>query len=198
MIRNTNTYNASLDDELAFFAPQFNPNRVEVFWLRIGAYASTTVALAAIWFLKIAPDDRSPHTLMVQPAEETLATFIQPATDMSSLSAQVGFQVQVPDLKCLGIQMTMVGESEFGGQHAAVMQYQHGNAVYLLYAFSDGKHLIPEMRLVRSGGRQYFVTSEDAVSVVAWRDGQHGYHALAARSTEQELLALAVAVDKAS
>jgi len=110
---------------------------------------------------------------------------------MTSLSQQVGFQVSVPNLKRLGVDVTTIGESEFGGQPAAVMQYEHGSYTFLLYSFNKSGKLIRQMKQVDNGSHHFYVTSGGAVSVVVWKDRYTGYHALAAKSTEQDLLELA-------
>jgi len=198
MVRNAYTLDPAFDDDLALVGHQLNPSRGEVLWYRVGAYLTTAVVVSAIWFLKIAPEDKSPNSLMVEPATAALESFVQPATDMPTLSAQVGFTVHMPDLKKLGIETVAVGESEFIGHPAAVAEYQQGNAVYLMYSFRDSHNLLCEMRQVDSADHKFYVTSGGAVSVVAWQDKTSGYHALAAKTTEQELLALAVVVDKLS
>ena len=187
-------YDYITDEQLSFIGTQVKTNRDRPSWYHIVLTSLTALFVAGIWFFKIAPDEKSPNTLMVQPAAELLASFVQPTADMPMLNKNVGFRVDVPDLKKLGVEFTTVGETDFGGQHAAVMQYQYGYSMFLLYSFSQASNLFKEMRQVESGNRKFFVTSGGEVSVVAWQDRCSGYHAIAAKSTESQLLSLAESV----
>jgi hypothetical protein len=190
----THTYEDFSDDQLMVLGTRVAPGKADGTWFRAGSSVLTIAAVAAIWFYKIAPDDKTPNTMMVEPATELLSSFVQPAPDVTWLSKDLGFKVDVPDLKRLGVESKTVGEAEFGGQHAAVMQYQGRSTDFLLYSFSGSTKLIDQMRYVASGDRQFYVTSGGEVSVVVWKDRCSGYHALAAKLTEQDLLALAANV----
>ena len=188
------TYDYLTDEQLSFIGTQIKPNNDRPSWYHIVLTCLTGLCVAGIWFFKIAPDEKSPNTMMIEPAAELLSSFVQPATDMPALNRNVGFRVDVPDLKRLGVEFTTVGESDFGGQHAAVIQYQYGYSMFLLYSFSQASKLFTEMRHVDSGSKEFYVTSGGAVSVVAWKDRLSGFHAIAAKSSETELLALAESV----
>lgn len=188
------TYDYLTDDQLSFIGTQVKARQDRPSWYHIVLTSLTALFVAGIWFFKIAPDEKSPNTMMVQPAAELLSSFVQPAADMSMLYRNVGFRVDVPDLKKLGVEFTTVGESNFGGQHAAVIQYQYGYSMFLLYSFSQAPQLFNDMRQVESGNHKFFVTSGGEVSVVAWKDRCSGYHAIAAKSTETQLLSLAESV----
>ena len=188
------TYDYITDDQLTLIGTQITARNDRLSWYHILLTSLTALFVAGIWFFKIAPDEKSPNTMMVQPAAELLASFVQPAADMPMLYKNVGFKVDVPDLKRLGVEFTTVGESDFGGQHAAVIQYQYGYSMFLLYSFSHAPQLFKDMRQVDSGSRKFFVTSGGEVSVVAWKDRCSGYHAIAAKSTETQLLSLAESV----
>jgi len=191
----THTFDALTDEQLSIIGTQVKPDHAGFPWFRVGSMISTLILASAIWFLKIAPDEKSPNTLMVEPATELLSSFVQPAADVSSISKDLGYQVDVPDLKSLGVDVTTVGESDFGGHRAAVMQYEHGYSVFLLYSFSETSKVLDAMRLVDSGAHQFYVASGGAVSVAVWKS-KPGYHALASKTTEPEILALAQKVAK--
>ena len=191
MIRTTHAYDPHVDGHLTFISQYDEPAKITVPWFHVGSYGLTLLVAAALWIFFIAPDEKSPRKLMVQPATEELSTFIQPTVDIPSLSGDVGFNVHVPNLKRLGVELKAVGESDFGGQHAAVMQYQYGGSEILLYSFSKTGDLLRKMRHVVSEQRHFYVTSDGAVSVVAWQGQDAGFHALAAKSTESDLVDLA-------
>jgi len=188
---NSGTYSSLSESDFALIAPQLDANKADIGWIRIGATVASGILMAGIWFWKIAPDDKSPGKLLVEPVEDVLTTFLQPATSMADLSKDVGFAVQVPDLKSMGATLKNVGESDFAGHRAAVMQFEQSGYVFLMYSVHDTGNLLPQMRHVNGSHRPFFVTSSGSVSVVAWVDPHTGYRAIAAKSTEQDLLSLA-------
>ncbi len=195
---NSSAYGVLIDSDLAFIAPQLQPKQSESHWIRIGSALAAGAIFAGIWFYKIAPDDQSPAKLLVEPAEDVLSSFVQPAVSMSSLSKDVGFQVSVPNLKAIGANLKTVGESDFAGHRAAVMQFEHNGYQFLMYSVRSAGALLSQMRSVSSPHGPLFVVSSGAVSVVAWNDPKAGCRAIAAQSTEQDLIALAIKVSEAS
>ena len=191
------SYDSSVHDPLLLL-PVENAHlnlRGEAFWLKVGSYLATGVVIATIWFLRVAPDEKSPNKLMVEPAAELLSSFVQPAVNMQTLSEQIGFNVRIPNLKPIGADMKTVGEAEFGGRPAAVIQFEHNQAPYLLYTYTASEQPFADMRKVVAGGQEFFVTSGGDVSVVAWKDAGSCYHALAAKLSEDNLVRMAVEVD---
>jgi len=191
VVRMTNIINGLTDEQLSVVGTQYKPNEGQLGWLPLIGTSLTILAAAAIWTYRIEPDDKSPNTLMVEPADELLSSFVQPAPDVMSLSRDLGFKVMVPDLTRLGASLTTVGESQFGGRPAAVVEYKLGYGDYLLYSFSQNSNLLKQMRKVDCSTCSFYVTSGGSVSVVVWKDRVLGYRALAAKVTEQDLLKLA-------
>jgi len=191
LIEMTHTYEALTDEQLSAIGTQLKPRIDHASWFKLGTSILTVVAVAAIWHFEIAPDEKSPNSLMVQPATELLSSFVQPAPDLQWLSHDLGFKVNVPDLQRLGGEMTTYGESVFCGQPAAVVEYKKGFSDILLYSFSQNSKLLDGMRRVDSGRQHFYVSSGGAVSVVVWEGKTSGFHALAAKLTENDLLALA-------
>ena len=186
----THTYIAQ-EEQFCLYGTEAKTDRVHVTRYRLGSSLFTAAVAAAIWFYVIAPDDKSPNTLMVEPATELLSTFVQPAADMPTLSKDVGFTVKVPNLGKIGVEVTTVGESNFVGRPAAVVQYHKGYSTFLMYSFNHSTNLFGKMRKVNAVNHNFYITSGGEVSVVAWKDNTEGYKAIAAKLTEEDLLALA-------
>ena len=170
---------------------QLSPSRAEIIWFRGGSQVIAVLVVVAIWFFRIAPEEKSPATLMVKPATAILDAGIGHTMDVGELSGRLGFNVEVPHLEPLGAQFASMGQSEFGGQDAAVMQYQYGQSIVLLYSFNDRSRLFSDMKQIDPGENPLYLTSDGAVSVVAWQDRSSVFHALAAKSTEEDIIALA-------
>ena len=165
--------------------------RHEVWWYKQGAFITTGIVAAAIWFVMIGPKEISPKTEMIEPATNVLSTGVKPAKDLNTVSKDLNFKVVPPDLKQLGGKLIQVGKSEFGGKPAATMQYQYGKSVLILYRFIEPIKLLDEMKQVHAGPNLFYLSSGGAVSVIAWKDHHSGYYALAAKATEKDLLSLA-------
>lgn len=194
----TETYNGLSDEQLSVIGTQFKPNYGHATWYRLATTALTLLTVAAIWKFQIAPEDQSPRRLMVEPASEMLATFVQPAPSLAWISKDLGFEVDAPNLKPLGVELKTIGVGEFDGRHAAVLEYTHDYVKYLLYSFDRSSERLGQMRETEVAGKRFYLASEDAVSVIVWKDGHFGFRALAAKQTEQGLLSVATEIARIS
>jgi len=185
------------DDHPGAFAKDLELKRHEVWWYRQGAYVATAIVAATVWFIMIGPKEVTPKTEMIEPATSTLTAGLNQTKDVASVSKDLQFSIVAPDLKQLGGKLTKVGKSEFGGQQAAVLQYQYGKSVFLLYRFLQPSKQFNQMKQVQAGKNLFYVSSAGAVSVIAWKDRKSGYYALASKATEKDLLALAGKMVKA-
>lgn len=158
---------------------------------RLTVLLVTAIFSVIVWCFLIVRKEQTPYTMMVEPATETLETGITASKDLSVVSKELAFKVDALDLKRWGGDLTAIGRSEFGGQHAAVMQYQYGDSIILVYTFPHVTSLFGDMKRVDSTGQPFYVTSGGAVSIAAWKDKECGYRALAAKATEKDILALA-------
>lgn len=187
----TGSRRKSIEAEPTAVAQQLEPKRHEVWWYRQGAYIGAGLMAAAVWFIAIGPKIATPKTEMVDPAATILETGIKQAADQNAISKELGLKVAPPDLRQLGGKLTKVGKAEFGGAQAAVMQYQYGKSVFLLYYFAQPSKQYKDMSLVHAGKNQFYLSSAGAVSVISWKDRRSGYYALVAKATEKDLVALA-------
>ncbi len=178
------------DDQREVLARHLEPKLHEVWWYKQGAYVTTAIVAVVLWFLVIGPKIATPKTDMVDPATTALAQGLKPK-DPKSLSNELHIKVAPPDLRQLGGKLTRIGTDEFGGQQAAVYQYQYGKSVLLLYYFREASKQFKEMKEVRTAKTLFFVSSGGAVSVIAWQDRRSGFYALAAKATEKDLVTLA-------
>ena len=185
------TYYAFIEDDLADISSQPASAWTVEIWLRIGATLMTSVIALVVWFAVILRTEQTPYTLMVKPAAETLESGVSSSKDLTTISNELSFQVDALDLKRIGGDLTAVGKSEFGGQHAAVMQYQYGDSIILVYTFGHKTKVFQDMTQLDVPDNHFYLTSGGAVSVVAWKDKESGYRAIAAKATEKDILALA-------
>lgn len=188
------TKGSEISDEPAIIAQQHEPQRGEVWWYRQGAYITTAVVAFVLWFTLIGPKEFSPKTEMVDPAADALNTGVPSVQDLGSISKTMGFFVKPPDLRQVGGKLTRAGTTSFGGQKAAVFQYQYGKSEFLLYVFAKPSKLFKDMKKAQVGKNLFYVSSGGAVSVVAWKDRRFGYYSLAAKATEKDLVTLATKV----
>ena len=187
----TYPYELAREDSAVRVIAELAPNQSELWWRTKGAKIVAVLAILAIWYFIFGVKDSSPETLIVKPASIALETGIQSDADVAKLSDDLGFKVEVPNLSQLGVELSSVSQAKFDGQPAAVMQYQYGNSRVLLYSFSDQSPLFREMKQVDLTSVPLYLASSGAVSVVAWQDRSACFHALAAKSTEENMLHLA-------
>jgi hypothetical protein len=182
---------ANEEEHPAIIAKQLEPKRGEVWWYRQGAYLATAIVAVAIWFVMIGPKERSPKADMVEPATDVLTTGVKKPEDSSALSKELHFKVLPPDLKQLGGKLNRVSKAEFGGQQAAVFDYQYGKSEFLLYRFIEPSNEFKDMKKVHAAKNLFYISSSGPTTVVAWKDRRSGYYALAAKATEKDLITLA-------
>lgn len=181
----------SEDDHPTSYARHLEPKGHEVWWYKQGVYMATGLMAVVLWFTMIGPKISTPKTEMIDPATDVLTAGLSHPADVATVSKDLKFKVTPPDLKQLGAKLTKVGKSEFGGQEAAVLQYQYGKSVLLLYSFNQESKLFKEMKQVHAGKNLFYLSSGGAVSVISWKDRRSGYYALAAKATEKDLVNLA-------
>ena len=187
----TYPYELAREDASVSVFADLAPNRSEVWWRTKGAKLAGVIAILGIWYFIFGVQDSSPEALIVKPASLVLETGIKSESDVAKLSDDLGFKVEVPNLSQLGVELSSIGHANFGGQPAAVMQYQYGDSRILLYSFGDETPLFNQMREVDMTSIPLFLTSSGAVSVVAWQDRSACFHALVAKSSEENMLNLA-------
>ncbi len=185
------------DENQGSLVEGLTPEPAEVWWYRRGAYLVTAILILLLWFIVIGPRKSTPMTDIVDPVTRTLESGVKEPKDLKAVSKELGFPVVAPDLRQLGGKLIRAGTGEFGGEPSAVMQYQYGRSVFLLYRFQQRAGQIEEMRMHRIGKDPFYVASGGAVSVVAWKDRRTGYYAVAAKATEKDLLGLAIKMFKA-
>ena len=179
------------EDHAIVYASHLAPKEHEVWWYRQGVYVATAIAAVVIWFVMIGPKVATAKTEMIDPATETLSTGLKRTADLTTLSKELKYRVIAPDLRQLGAKLTRIGKDQFAGQPAAVLQYQYGKSVLLLYRFNRASKQFRDMKQVRAGKSLFYLSSGGAVSVISWKDRRAGYYALAAKATEKDLVALA-------
>lgn len=160
-------------------------------WIRMGALVFSILVLALVWVFMIGPKEFSPSSEMVVPATAILDKGILNSKDLKTVSQDLKFPIRAPDLRQLGGKLTTSSVTSFGGVKAAVMQFQYGKSVFLVYRFQHPSKLVKDMRKFRGKSTTYCVASGGAVSVVVWPDSASGFYALAAKATERDLLNLA-------
>ena len=160
-------------------------------WFRLGSLAASLVIMGLVVYFMIIRREVSPLTEMVAPATTFLEKGVHDNKDLPTLSTQMHFAVIWPDLRQLGVKLSRSTASRFGGVPAAVMECQYGKSVLLLYRFNKPSNLYNDMQKSRGKSNLFFYVSDQAVSVVVWKDKKVGYYGLAAKATEKDLLTLA-------
>ena len=164
-----------------------------IWWAHKGAWLLGILVMAIVWYVMILPNEVTPKTQMVDPATEVLDGGISNPQNLKALSRQLKMPIKSPDLRQIGGKLVKSSAAVFGGVQAAVMQFQYGKSVFLLYRFQEPSKLLKDMRRFEDKGNLYYYASGGSVAVVVWKDKQIGFNALAAKSTEADLLALVAA-----
>ena len=162
-----------------------------VFMFRVGTATLSAILLAAMMILTVGRREYSPRTEMVLPATTFLDKGVHELKDLKTISTELKTPVLVPDLRQLGIKLSRMTSTDFGGVHAALMECSYGKSVVLIYRFVNPSGLMPQMKMSKGKTNTFYYDSDQSVSVVAWKDKKLGFYAIAAKSTEKDLLGLA-------
>ena len=160
-------------------------------WFRIGSAALSAVLLGGVMILTVGRKEYSPRTEMVDPAMTFLDKGVHETKDLKTISTELKSPVAIPDLRQLGLKLSRMTSTEFGGVHAALMECSYGKSVVLIYRFLKPSGLMPQMKVSKGKTSTFYYDSDQSVSVVAWKDKKLGFYAIAANSTEKDLLGLA-------
>ena len=112
-------------------------------------------------------------------------------TIASRLSDRLGLKVLAPDLSAFGFRLVGGDSCGLNGRPAAHVLYRSGNAKDALSVFTVGRLAALGTGQVNvEAGREYFVSTDRDVRVVAWHEGPQTY-LVAGRLPETQLLDIA-------